>query len=341
MTRAAQRLVGSAWTLAVVTAVVLLASPRVSAQAPRPPSAKAAKPYISSKTPWGDPDLSGVFTNNDESNIPFERPNQFEGRRLEDVSEEELIDLRAERNQQALERAPQLGGAPGIHNPVHWFENFDAKNSRAWLIVDPADGRIPPTTPEAQARAGARADARRATGRGSADSYEERSLYDRCITRGLPGSMMPAIYGNAYEIHQGPGFVAIRYEMVNETRVIPLDGRPHVGSTIQEYMGDARGHFEGNTLVVETTNFKDQTAYRGANPGTFLLIERFKPIAPDTVEWSVTVSDPATWTRPWTFAMNLAKKDVSQQPFEYACHEGNYGLRNILSAARAEEKAVD
>jgi hypothetical protein len=338
MTGAARRLVGSAGTLAVITAVMSLASPRVSAQTPKPPS---AKPYIPPKTPWGDPDLSGVFTNNDESNIPFERPNQFEGRRLEDVSEEELVDLRAERNQQALERAPQLGGAPGIHNPVHWFENFDAKNSRAWLVVDPADGRIPPTTPDAQARATARADARRATGRGPADSYEERSLYDRCITRGLPGSMMPAIYGNAYQIHQGPGFVAIRYEMVNETRVIPLDGRPHVGSTIQEYLGDARGHFEGNTLVVETTNFKDQTAYRGANPGTFHLIERFKPIAPDTVEWSVTLNDPATWTRAWTFAMNLAKKDVSQQPFEYACHEGNYGLRNILSAARAEEKAVD
>jgi hypothetical protein len=153
--------------------------------------------------------------------------------------------------------------------------------------------------------------------------------------------MIPAIYGNAYQIHQGPGFVAIRYEMVNETRVIPLDGRPHVGSTIREYMGDARGHFEGNTLVIEATNFKDQTAYRGANPGTFRLIERFMPVAADTVEWSVTVDDSAAWTRPWTFAMNLAKKNASQQPFEYPCHEGNYGLRNILSAARAGEKAVE
>ena len=132
--------------------------------------------------------------------------------------------------------------------------------------------------------------------------------------------------------------MAIRYEMVNETRVIPLDGRPHVGSTIREYMGDARGHFEGNTLVVETTNFKGATAYRGSNGATLRLIERFKPIAPDTVEWSVTANDPATWTRPWTFAMNLTKKDASQQPFEYACHEGNYGLKNILSAARAEER---
>ena len=131
--------------------------------------------------------------------------------------------------------------------------------------------------------------------------------------------------------------MAIRYEMVNETRVIPLDSRPHVGPTIREYMGDARGHFEGNTLVVETTNFKDATAYRGSNGATLKLVERFKPVTPDTVEWSVTANDSATWNRPWTFSMNLTKKDVSQQPFEYACHEGNYGLRNILSAARAEE----
>jgi hypothetical protein len=160
-------------------------------------------------------------------------------------------------------------------------------------------------------------------------------LYDQCISRGLPGSMMPAIYGASYQIHQGPGFVAIRYEMIHETRVIPLDARPHVGKNIRTYMGDARGHWEGDTLIVETTNFKDQTAYRGANGATLRLIERFKPVGPSTIEWSVTANDPSTWVRPWTFAMDLTKKDQSQQPFEYACHEGNYGLHNILSAARA------
>jgi hypothetical protein len=301
-----------------------------------PKTDKAKKTWSVPRTPWNDPDIAGVYTNNDESGIPFERPAQFEGKHLSDISEEELNELRAERAQQALERAPTLGGAPGVHNPVHWFENFDAQNSRAWLVVDPQDGRIPPMTPEGQRRAAAAAARPNVYNTGS-DSYEERGLYDRCITRGIPGSMMPAIYGNAYQIHQGAGWVAIRYEMIHEARVIPLDGRAHVNSRLREYMGDARGHFEGDTLVVETTNFRNESAYRGANGQTLRMIERFKPVAPDMLEWSVTVDDPSTWTRPWTFAMNLTKKDDSQQPFEYACHEGNYGLANILSAARADE----
>jgi hypothetical protein len=163
-------------------------------------------------------------------------------------------------------------------------------------------------------------------------------LYDRCISRGLPGSMMPAIYGSSYEIVQGPDSVAIIYEMVHETRVIPLDSRPHVGNGIRTYMGDPRGYWDGDTLVVETTNFKDEIAYRNANGGTLRITERFTP-RPQGVEWSVTLNDPETWTQPWTFAMMLMKGGASLRPFEYACHEGNYGLRNILSAARAEEAA--
>jgi hypothetical protein len=150
--------------------------------------------------------------------------------------------------------------------------------------------------------------------------------------------MMPAIYGNSYEIIQSPGWVAIRYEMIHETRLIPLDSRPHVPSRIQTYMGDARGHFEGNTLVVETTNFKTASAYRGASE-SLKLIERFTPTASKTVEWSVTAQDSHTWPRPFTFAMNLTK-DPTQPIFEYGCHEGNYGLRDILSGARADEKAA-
>ena len=148
--------------------------------------------------------------------------------------------------------------------------------------------------------------------------------------------MMPAIYGNSYEIVQGPGYVAIGYEMVNELRVIPLDGRPHVGSAIRAYMGDARGRVEGATLVVETTNFTDKVPYRGSSE-QLRLVERFTPVAPNIVEWAVTFDDPATWARPWTFAMNLTK--TSEPPFEYACHEGNYAMRNILGIARAEERA--
>ena len=145
---------------------------------------------------------------------------------------------------------------PGATSPLHWFENYRAANSRAWLVTDETDGKIPPTTPEANARNALRARQRR----GSSDGPEDLGLYDRCITRGLPGSMMPAIYGNSYQILQGPGYVAISYEMVHETRIIPLDGRPHVGNRIREYMGDARGHWDGNTLVVETTNFMEVTA---------------------------------------------------------------------------------
>ena len=318
------------------TAIALAAVP-LSAQSPAQPApGKAPKPYVTPKTPWGDPDLRGVYTNNDESGIPFERPAEFDGKSLKDVSEAELSDLRAERAQQAFERAPTLGGAPGVHNPVHWFENFNAQNSRAWLVVDPPDGHVPPLTPEGQRRAAAAAARPNVYNTGS-DSYEERGLYDRCITRGIPGTMMPAIYGNAYEITQGPGWVGIQYEMIQEARVITLDGRPHTSDTIKMLMGDPRGHWEGNTLVVETTNFDERSAYRGST-SSLKLIERFTRVAPDVVEWSVTSDDPHTWTRPWTFAMNLSKKDDSQRPFEYACHEGNYGLENILSAARAEER---
>jgi hypothetical protein len=151
--------------------------------------------------------------------------------------------------------------------------------------------------------------------------------------------MMPAIYGNAYDISQGPGVVAIRYEMVHEARVVPLNGTAHADSAIRSYMGDARGHFEGDTLVVETTNFNDRVSYRGSSKD-LKLIERFTPVATDTVAWSVTFDDPSTWTRPWTFAMNLTRVPMKEGPFEYACHEGNYAMRNLLGSARAAERAA-
>jgi len=291
--------------------------------------------YTAPRTPWGDPDLQGAFTNSDESLIPMERPDTLEGKTLDQVSDAELADLIEERNK-AREEADRQRWE--LRSPLHWFENFNPKNSRAWLVVDPPDGRIPPQTAEARARAAARTESRR--GRGDADSWEDRSLYDRCITRGIPGSMMPAIYGNSYRVTQGPGFVAIQYEMVNEARVIPLDRRPHLGPAIRNYLGDARGWFEGETLVVETTNFTDLTPYRGSSPA-LRLVERFTPRAPEVVEWSVTFEDPTTWARPWTFAMNLTKVPDQEGPFEYACHEGNYAMRNLLGIARAEEAAAE
>jgi hypothetical protein len=149
--------------------------------------------------------------------------------------------------------------------------------------------------------------------------------------------MMPVIYGNSYLITQSPGYVSISYEMVHETRVIPLDGRPRLSSNIRFDMGDARGRWDGNTLVVETTNFKERSVYRNANPETLKLTERFTRVAPDKIWWAVTVDDPSTWTRPWTFAMPLTINDAEAIQ-EYACHEGNYGLTNILSGARADER---
>jgi hypothetical protein len=225
---------------------------------------------------------------------------------------------------------------------VHWYEYYGAKNSRAWLIVDPADGHVPPLTEAAKKRAGARAAALQQ--HGEADSYVDRSLYDRCLTRGVPASMMPGIYGMAYQFVQAPGYVAIRYEMIHETRIVPLDGREHVGSSVRQYLGDARGHWDGNTLVVETTNFNGKVGANNGYPSpeqgsspNLKLVERFTPTGPNTIEWVVTLDDDATWVRPWTYAMDLTR-DPGTSIFEYACHEGNYGLSNILSAARADDK---
>ena len=326
-----------ACVLAAIAAIAWV--PIASAQVPpgTPLQGGGAPPSPSARTPWGDPDIQGNFTNLWEAGTPFERPDQFAGRRLEDVTREELLKMRLAIQDRTREEqlAGEIGGTRWI-----WLDSHNhAKGSMPWFVVDPADGRIPPLTAEAQARQAARAAARKASGRGPADSYTDRSLYDRCITRGLPGSMLPAIYGNSYRIVQAPGFVAITYEMIHETRVIPLDGAAHLSDRLRHYMGDARGHWEGETLVIETTNFRDETAYRGANAATLKIVERFTRISNDQVRWSVTVEDPSTWTRPWTFAMPLTQDD-SEQLFEYGCHEGNYAMVNILSGARADEAAA-
>jgi hypothetical protein len=293
--------------------------------------------YTSPRTPWGDPDLQGNYTNLWEAGTPLERPDQFAGRRLEDVTGEELAAIR--RSIQERTRTEQLAGDIGGTRWI-WLDSHNhAKGSMAWFVVDPPDGKIPPLTAEARARQAARAEARKKSGRGSADSYTDRSLYDRCISRGVPGSMMPAIYGNSYQIVQSPGYVVIRYEMIHEARVIPIGDSQHLPATMRSYMGDARGRWEGQTLVVETTNIRDEIAYRGSNGATLKLVERFTPVARDKVRWEVTVNDPSTWVRPWTFAMPLTL-DNSEPLFDYECHEGNYAMSNILSAARAEERAA-
>jgi hypothetical protein len=293
--------------------------------------------YTAPRTPWGDPDLQGNYTNLWEAGTPFERPDQFAGRTLEDIKGEELAAIR--RGIQERTRTEQLAGDIGGTRWI-WLDSHDhAKGSMAWFVVDPPDGRIPALTAEARARQAARAEARKKSGRGPADSYTDRSLYDRCISRGVPGSMMPAIYGNSYQIVQAPGYVVIRYEMIHEARVIPIGDGQHLPPTMRSYMGDARGRWEGQTLVVETTNIRDEIAYRGSNGATLKLVERFTPVARDKVRWAVTVEDPSTWVRPWTFAMPLTL-DNTEPLFDYECHEGNYAMSNILSAARAEERAA-
>jgi hypothetical protein len=315
----------------LVALTVLLAPTQMLAQAR----------YTPAKTPWGHPDISGDYTNKDETNTPLERPDEFKGRDPRSFSQAELDELVKKRQTQAAAIAGGIGGAETGAGPTHWYEHLRGTGNRPWLITAPADGKLPPMTPQAlkhEAAVAALNDAR--NGEGRADSWLDRSTYDRCITRGLPGSMMPAIYGNAYQILQTPDSVVIRYEMIHETRVIPLDGRPHVSKAIRGYLGDARGHWEGNTLVVETTNFTNRTHFgynNRYNSESFRLTERFTPMAPGRLQWEVTFNDPEVWTRPFTFAMPLTRDDT-QQIFEYACHEGNLGLEHILTAARAEEK---
>ena len=297
--------------------------------------------YTPARTPWGHPDISGDYTNKDEANTPLERPDEFKGRDPRSFPQAELDELVKKRQTQAAAIAGGIGGAETGAGPTHWYEHLRGTGNRPWFITDPADGKLPAMTPQAlkhEAAVAALNDAR--NGEGRADSWLDRSTYDRCITRGLPGSMMPAIYGNAYQILQTPDAVVIRYEMIHETRVIPLDGRPHVSKGIRGYLGDARGHWDGNTLVVETTNFTNRTHFgynNRYNSESFTLTERFTPMAPGRLQWEVTFNDPQVWTRPFTMAMPLTRDDT-QQIFEYACHEGNLGLEHILTAARAEDK---
>ena len=330
-------------TLIVAVAAAGAFDVRAQQRLPHPTSVAKTVAWTPPLTPWGDPDLQGYYTNKYEYETPFERPTEFEGRRLEDVSPQELADAMKKRQQRALDRAPFFGGDPEgkIGNSAEFRDIYEVtKGSRAWFVVDPPDGKIPAMLPEARARIAAQPRSGSSFGTGPFNGPEDFGLWDRCITRGLPGSMLPGGYGNSYQIVQGPGLVAIRYEMVHDTRVIPLEGGPHVGSAIRMEMGDARGRWDGSTLVVETRRFKQRSAYRNANADTLRLVERFTRTAPDRIEWSVTVDDPQTWTRPWTFAIPLTMND-SEPVAQYECHEGNQAIRNILSAARAKERQVD
>jgi hypothetical protein len=308
-------------------------------------TAAATKPFTLKRLPWGDPDISGNFTSKDEANTPFERPAEWAGRRLQDITPEEMAKANEQRRRQALADAPYPGGGSrtrgvAIAVPIHWFDSLDTTNLRPWLVTDPPDGKVPPVVDAAKQRQADAAAARR--GRGTHDSYTDRILSDRCIVFGISAARTAGIYGNSTQIVQTKDYVAIRYEMVHETRIIPIAGRgadrKHNTPAMSTAMGDAVAHWEGDTLVVDTVNYARRPAVRGAITSAKLhTTERFRRVAPDKVEVTSTFDDPDTWTRPWTFAIYWTEDDT-QPIFEYACHEGNYGLRNILSAGRSDDR---
>ncbi len=321
-----------------IVALLALIASAIAIHAQHPGSAPSST-WTAPRTPWGDPDLQGNYTNKYETSTPFERPKEFEGRRMEDITAQELAAAIARRQEDTLARAKFFGGDPEgrIGNSAEFRDIYEiTRGSRPWFVIDPQDGKIPPILPEARTRI-ANAPRTGSFGNGPFNSHEDFSLWDRCITRGLPGSMLPGQYGNSYQIVQGPGVVAIRYEMVHDTRIIPIGNTPRAGSQIRSDMGVPRGRWDGNTLVVETANFKERSAYRNADADTLKLVERFTRTAPDKIEWTVTVEDPHTWSRPWTFAIPLTMND-QEAIFEYACHEGNQAIKNILNASRAAER---
>ena len=308
-------------TAGVAAAVLMLAGVAMVSGQGRPASG-----YVAPRTPWGHPDLQGTYSNDDETGTPMERPRELDGRTLADITPQELDRIVRERNERFVDGVSGEEFAGGLRPPAHLiFDTFDRRNSRAWLVVDP-----PVST--------------NANPNGPFNSWLDMGLYDRCITRGIPASMMPAGYGSRYDITQSPDSVVIRYEMIHEARVIPIGPAPPGNGAaprppLAQYLGTARGWFDGDTLVVETTGFRPETAPQGGSEQV-RMVERFRATSPQAVEWTVTFEDAAVWTRPWTFSMPLAKVDHTQQLHEYACHEGNLAMRNILSAARTAERTA-
>ncbi len=291
---------------------------------------QGGKAWTPPRTFDGHPDLQGIWDY--RSATPLERPARFAGREF--MTPDEVIAYEQEALERPDGRPPDDGRTEQSVHAAWWLDygKTVVKTRRTSLIVDPADGRIPALTAEGQQRSAARrAEART---HGPADSYENRSLQERCITRGLPDGMLPGPYNNNVQLVQTPGYVVIVTEMIHDARIVPMDGRPHNSSTVRQWMGDSRGRWDGDTLVIDTTNFTDRTNFR--NSGANLhLVERVTRIDADTLEYRFTVDDPTTWTRPWTVAYPMVK--TVGLMYEFACHEGNYGLRNILSGARWEE----
>jgi hypothetical protein len=335
-----RRCLASARWLGVIAiaalAAVAITDEVLSATANSQAKTAVARRWTPPRTPDGQPSLEGIWTNS--TLTPLERPRELAGKEF--FTPEEAAER--EKRQLAELSTDRRDGPPEVDVNRSYNEFWRERGTvlqRTSLIVDPSDGRIPPLTPEAQKREALRAEARRR--RGPADSWEDRNLAERCITRGAP--KLPGGYNNNFQIWQIPGYVAILQEMIHEVRIIPLDGRPHVHENIRLWMGDSRGRWEGETLVVDTTNFNDKIIFNsfyccGAAGANLHVVERFTRIDADTIEYRYTVDDPTTYTRSWTAAVPMKK--TAGPIFEYGCHEGNYALPNILSGARAQEKAA-
>ncbi len=292
--------------------------------------------WTPARTADGQPDIQGIWTNYDGT--PFETPDDADLERLAPLAywfpgtnDPDRLRAAAARPREDSQR---IGFADG---PSAALRN----ESRRSMVVDPPSGRVPVRS-EAEAT-------RDYNLVNLTDSWLNHTPWERCITRGVPGGIFPGGYGAGYQIFQAPGYVVLFYEMIHEARIIPLGDRPHLPGTIRQWNGDPRGRWEGNTLVVETTNYNDQgtigtniatRAIRGIPQSEALhLVERFTPSGPDTIDYEVTIDDPGSFTRTWTVAMPL-NRDPTYQIFEYACHEGNYGLVNSLKAGRAEDDAA-
>jgi hypothetical protein len=324
--------------MALLAISVLTAQP-VTAQAAKP--TPSAKTWSAPKTPWGDPDLQGTWTSDDCIGTPLNRPANFGDRAY--YTEQELAQRQnqlATQQQNDLQETVGSNARVGTGPPAHWGERARRPCKQTSLVVDPPNGRMPDLLPEARTRP-------IPEGAGNndpkADSWEDFSYYIRCISRGVTGSIFPVIYGNGQQIVQAPDYVTIMQEMVHEARVIPTDGRPHASQNIRSYMGDARGHWEGSTLVVETTNFLGNRTGMGGNGGgtptsdALKLTERYTRLGPAEIRYEVTIDDPKTYPRPFKVAFPLTQ-EPGYQNFEYACHEGNYAMFDSLSGARAQEK---
>ena len=289
-------------------------------------SATSTKARGTPRTPWGDPDLQGVWSGDSAQAIPRERPAQFVGRA--ELSDEEY---KAKVDRDTASRKQSLNASGAFARDGAWLDRTFRQTS---LIVEPADGVLPPLTPEAQAK---RATAPRGTyGNGPLDGPEDFTFYDRCISLGAVGSLTPKIYGNAHRIVQAPGFVALTDEMIHETRIIPLDGQPHVGKKILSYMGDSRGHWEGDTLVVETTNFNGKLNYSGLGS---TLVEKFARTEPGLLTYEAIIDDPTTYTRRVRLSIPFTSPP-GYQLLPYECHEGNSAVRQGLGGEREEDRKL-